>query len=50
MTRIAGILHEDKYTLRNVSDKSCGETQNIHFTFNIYIYIYIYLENRAFMK
>ena len=27
----------------NFSDKSCRETQNTHFVFNIYIYIYIYI-------
>ena len=40
-----GILHEDQYTyliispsvlfrMKNVSDKSCKENQNIHFTLN----------------
>jgi len=30
--------------MRYVSDKTCRETQNTHFVFNIYIYIF---ENRA---
>jgi hypothetical protein len=45
LTRIAGTLHEDQYTfliiphslllrMRNVSDKSCRQNQNTHFTFN----------------
>jgi hypothetical protein len=37
MTKIAGILHEDKYTLRNVSDKIWGETENTHFMFNFFL-------------
>jgi len=45
VTRITGNLHEDEYTfciingsvlrMRNVSDKSCRENQNRHFTYSI---------------
>jgi hypothetical protein len=45
MIRITGILHEDQYTflnisrsvllrMKNVSQKSCRENQNTHFTFS----------------
>jgi hypothetical protein len=36
MTRLADILHEDKYTLTNVLDKIWGETRNTHFMFNFF--------------
>jgi len=56
MTRITGTIHEDHDTLllvsrlflirlRNVSDKSCKETQNTHFKYNNF-----YFENRAFKR
>jgi len=45
MKRVMGTLRDDKYTfiiiphsvllrMRNISDKSCTENQNTHFTFN----------------
>jgi hypothetical protein len=47
LTRITGMLHEDKYKfliisrsvvlrMRNASDISCTETQNTQFTFNFF--------------
>jgi hypothetical protein len=49
LTRITGILHEDKYTflticrsvflrMRNFSDKSCRENQSTLFMFNKFLY------------
>ena len=48
-TRITGTLHEDMYTLmeisrsfllrmRNVSEESCRKNQNTHFVFNIFFF------------
>ena len=52
--RITGTLHEDQQTfsilsrsfllrMKNISDKSCRETPNTHFTFNNFFFF----ENRA---
>jgi len=48
LTRTTGTLHEDQYTFiiisrsvhlikRNVSDKSCRESKNTHFVFNLFL-------------
>jgi len=45
------IISRSFLTVRNVSDKSCRENQNIHFVLTNYYYYYFFsFENRAFYE